>query len=458
MKRFLFACCLTLALSFMAQGAPPNVLLIISDDHSWTDYGFMDHPHIETPNLDQLASESLTYTRGYVTSPLCRPSLASILTGLHTHEHGITGNDIRVTGEGRRPQGMAARRHPDWAPRHEQLYAGFEQHSNVALTLKQAGYLTLQTGKWWENKPQRFGFTHAMTHGDPAKGGRHGDEGLKISREGIQPISDFLDQATEANKPFFIWHAPFLPHTPHNPPKELHDKYREREPNEFISRYYAMVEWFDQTCGELLSELDQRGLEENTVVIYVADNGWIQDPESGRFAPLSKQDPHEGGIRTPLMLRWPGRVAPRMDKETLVSSIDIAPTILKCCAVPVPASMSGHDLRDTEALTGRNTVYGSDGNHDIFDLDHRTSNLETRFIIRGDWKLLVHHPSPTLFQAYNGVFTGKEDNKEGAPELYHLGSDPHEKVNLAKEHPTKVETLRAALDEWWTGERYRGND
>ena len=124
----------------------PNVLLIISDDQSWTDYGFMGHPHIETPHLDKLAAESLTYTRGYVTSPLCRPSLASILTGLHTHKHGITGNDLQVPKkEGL--NGMASRKHPDWAPKHEQLYAGFVKHPNIARSLKDAGYLTLQTGK-----------------------------------------------------------------------------------------------------------------------------------------------------------------------------------------------------------------------------------------------------------------------------------------------------------------------
>ena len=96
-----------------------------------------------------------------------------------------------------------------------------------------------------------------------------------------------------------------------------------------------MVDWFDQTCGELLSELDNRNLAKNTIVLYVTDNGWIQDTESARFAPLSKQDPHEGGIRTPIMLKWPGNVTPEMDKTTLVSSIDLAPTILKACNIAV---------------------------------------------------------------------------------------------------------------------------
>ena len=448
--KFSIACLLGYAGMILVASAQdqPNVLLIISDDQSWTDYSFMGHPHIETPHLDKLASESLTYTRGYVTSPLCRPSLASILTGLHTHQHGITGNDIKVP-KGKKVGGMASRRHPDWAPKHEQLYAGFEKHPNVARSLKEAGYLTLQTGKYWEGRPQRSGFTHAMTHADPAKGGRHGDEGLKISRKGIQPIKDFLDESKSSNKPFFIWHAPFLPHTPHNPPKELHDKYRKHEPNEFISRYYAMVDWFDQTCGELLGEIHSRSLTENTIIVYITDNGWIQDPKSGKFAPLSKQDPHEGGIRTPVMIKWPGKIAPKMDKATLVSSIDVAPTILKCCQVTVPASMKGLDLRDSEALAQRNAVYGYDGNHDIFDIENRTANIETRYVVRGDWKLLLHHPSPTLFRAYNGVFTGKPDNKEGKPELYHLAKDPHETTNLAMQNPDKVVELTAALDQWW---------
>ncbi|MFT5192178.1 MAG: arylsulfatase A-like enzyme [Verrucomicrobiales bacterium] len=434
--------------SFANAQDRPNVLLIISDDQSWTDYGFMGHPHIETPHLDKLASQSLTYTRGYVTSPLCRPSLASILTGLHTHRHGITGNDIRVPKD-QKLKGMASRRHPDWAIKHEQLYAGFTKLPNVARSLGESGYLSLQTGKYWESQPQRAGFTHAMTHGDPAKGGRHGDEGLKVSRDGIQPIKDFLDESKSANKPFFIWHAPFLPHTPHNPPKELHDKYKKLESNEFVSRYYAMVDWFDQTCGDLLGEIDSRGLTENTIVIYITDNGWIQDSKSGKFAPLSKQDPHEGGIRTPVMIKWPGKVAPKMDKATLVSAIDVAPTILKCCKVDVPASMKGLDLRDTAALEKRNAIYGYDGNHDISDVENRTGNIETRYVIQGDWKLLLHHPSPTLFRAYNGVFTGRQDNKDGKPELYDLAKDPHEKSNLAMRNPDKVKALSEALHQWW---------
>ncbi|MGC6565772.1 MAG: sulfatase-like hydrolase/transferase [Akkermansiaceae bacterium] len=433
MKRFLFS--FLILVSAIARAEPPNIVLIISDDQSWNDYSFMGHEIIETPRLDQFAKESLTYTRGYVTSPLCRPSLASIFTGLDTPVHGITGNDISLDPEDRKSgkvRAMRSRVSPKYAPRHEHLYSEFRKHANLARLLKDSGYLTLQTGKFWEGDPKLMGFTHAMTHGDPRKGGRHGDEGLKISREGIAPIKSLMDESKKGGKPFFIWHAPFLPHTPHNPPKELYDKYLKLESNKFIARYYAMVEWFDQTCGELFDEVESRGLTGNTVFLYVTDNGWIQSPDSGRYAPLSKQDPHDGGIRTPIMVKWKGKIEPKMDKKTLVSAIDLAPTILKMCEVKVPAAMKGIDLRDGEALNKRDMIFGFDGAHDIADWKKTTTNLETRYVVKGDWKLL--------------------DNVGKPNELYNVSIDPWEKKNLLKEKPEKVKELSADLDAWWKAE------
>lgn len=423
----------------------PNVVLILSDDQSWTDYSFMGHKMIETPVLDKFAKESLTYTRGYVTSPLCRPSLASIFSGLHTPAHGITGNDIRKRGKSK---GKFNRNHLEEGKIHEQIYADYEKRDGLARLLGKAGYLSLQTGKWWEGKPQRHGFTHAMTHADPAKGGRHGDAGLKISRKGIKPIQGFLDEVAKEEKPFFIWHAPFLPHTPHNPPKEIFDKYLKKGESKFVARYYAMVEWFDQTCGELFEEFEKRGLSKNTIVIYVTDNGWIQSVDSGRYAPLSKQAPYEMGIRTPIMIKWPGKVESKMDKKTLVSSIDIAPTILKMAGVDVPKAMTGVDLRDTAALKKRDVVFGFDGNHDMFDINDRTANMESRYMVQGDWKLLLHD-SENYGLPYAGKPASHPNNLEGNPELYNVKEDPHEKNNLAKANPEKVAEMTKVLDAWW---------
>lgn len=442
MKRFL---CLLVSLASLPVVAEdrPNVVLILSDDQSWTDYSFMGHKVIETPALDQFAKESLTYTRGYVTSPLCRPSLASIFSGLHTPVHGITGNDLLVAGEKSKVPRTGA-----GGALHEQVYADFEKRDGLARLLKNAGYLTLQTGKWWEGTPQRHGFTHAMTHADPKRGGRHGDEGLKISRTGIKPIQSFLDEAAKEKKPFFIWHAPFLPHTPHNPPQALYDKYLAKGEGKFVARYYAMVEWFDQTCGEVFQELGKRGLAENTIIIYVTDNGWIQSADSGNYAPLSKQAPYEMGVRTPIMVKWAGKITPKMDKDTLVSAVDIAPTILRAAGVEVPKTMTGIDLRETETLKKRDMVYGFDGNHDIFDVDDRTTNMESRYIVQGDWKLLLHDPE-NYGLPYSGKSAAHPDNPEGKMELYNVMADPHEKKNLAEENPEKVAELTKALDAWW---------
>ncbi|MCH7224687.1 sulfatase [Haloferula sp. A504] len=441
MKRIVF---LFLASILAATADRPNVILILSDDQSWNDYGFMGHEIIETPRLDRLAEESVTFTRGYVTVPLCRPSLASLFTGLHPHRNGITGNDLSEAAGGKK----VPRNTESGAKLHQQLYDGFSKCPSLAGLLKDAGYLTLQTGKWWESDPKQHGFTHAMTHGDPNRGGRHGDVGLEVSRNGIAPIRSFLDEADKAKKPFFIWHAPFLPHTPHNPPKALFEKYKAKVDSPHVARYYAMVEWFDQTCGELFDELDKRGLTENTLVIYVTDNGWIQNPKSGGYAPLSKQDVHEGGVRTPIMLRWPGTLKPRMDKVTVVSSIDIPVTILEATGLEAPEAMTGLDLRDQKALEKRKAIFGSDYSHNIKDVSDRTGNLESVFVVAGRWKLILHNPANFPPPAYAGAGNGKPWNKKGDPELYQLLEDPWEKQNLADEHPEVLKELGGMLREW----------
>ena len=241
---------------------PPNVVLIISDDQASSDYGFMGHEVLVTPHLDRLAARSLVFEHGYVAAPLCRPSLATMITGRFPQHHGVVGNDV---------DGMNQRAALD-VP----LREAFHRHPSLVRLLSDSGYLTHQSGKWWEGSWQDGGFTHGMTHGDPKRGGRHGDEGLKIGREGMQPVTDFIDQAVSEQKPFFIWYAPFLPHTPHNPPKRLLSKYTGRGLALDIARYYAMCEWFDETCGQLLDHLAKRRLVDDTFVVFVNDNGWVQ--------------------------------------------------------------------------------------------------------------------------------------------------------------------------------------
>ena len=309
-----------------SQSERPNVLLIISDDQAWTDFGFMGHPAIETPELDALAEESMVFPRGYVPTALCRASLATIITGLYAHEHQLTGNDP--------PRGV------DRALMLEHIAAV----DTLPGLLGEVGYKSLQTGKWWEGDCRCGDFTEGMTHGDPKRGGRHGDLGLKIGRDTMAPAFDFIDACSEAGDPFFLWYAPFLPHRPHNPPERLLEKYRGEGVSDSIARYYAMCEWFDETCGQLLDHLDEKKLADDTIVLYVTDNGWIQRADNGRYAPRSKRSQYDGGLRTPIMVRWPGKVKPE-DRPELANSIDLAPTILKACGLAPTKAMQGIDLR-----------------------------------------------------------------------------------------------------------------
>jgi len=404
-----------------AAAAGPNVVMIIGDDQAWGDFGFMGHPAIHTPHLDRLASQSLVFTRGYVPSSLCRPSLATLATGLYPHQHRITSNDP----PGRPDRALMLRN------RQRQI-ANIERVPTLARLLGQRGYVSFQTGKWWEGNFSRGGFTEGMTHGDPARGGRHGDAGLKIGREGLEPIFDFLDR--HQGRPFFIWYAPFLPHQPHNPPEELLAHYREKTDSIHVARYWAMCEWFDQTCGELLAGLERRGLADNTLVVFVVDNGWIQQPDAARYAPRSKRSPNEGGIRTPIMLRWPGHIQARRDESTPVVSVDLVPTILGACGLEPTAEMPGVNLLDTERLAKREAIFGEIFTHDAVKVDDPASSLQYRWCIEGRWKLIL--PNPKLLP-------------DAQPELYDLEADPREDDDLAARRPQVVERLHTRIEQWW---------
>jgi uncharacterized sulfatase len=420
MIRGLFVGWLVCLATTISSAAPPNVVLIVSDDQGWTDYGFMGHPHLQTPRLDRLAKESLVFRRGYVTSSLCCPSLASLITGKYPHQHKITSNDP--------PGGQKDKE--AFATGRETMSRFMDAQPTLPRLLTQAGYLTLQTGKWWQGDYSRGGFTHGMT-----KGQRHGDAGLDIGRKTMQPIYDFIGKAKQTDKPFFVWYAPMLPHSPHNPPARLFDKYKSLTKSEHVARYWAMCEVFDETCGQLLDHLDEQKLAENTIVIYVTDNGWIQSEDKPQYAAKSKQSQYDGGLRTPIMVRWPGKVSPKTS-DTPISSLDILPTVLDAVGLKQPTDLPGLNLFDEAAVSKRETIFGECFTHDSHDLQKPFASLRWRWLIQGDWKLIV----PNSKNEPNEVV-----------ELYDLKADPHETKNLAEPQSERVAGLRKSLDDWWPG-------
>ncbi|MDA8988965.1 sulfatase-like hydrolase/transferase [Opitutales bacterium] len=397
----------------------PNVVMILSDDQGFGDYGFMGHEMIETPSLDRLASQSLRYDRGYVTTALCSSSLTTMLTGLYPHEHGTTGNDP-LKGISRQP----------WIDK-------FKNSPQLPKLLAKHGYISLHTGKYWHAHPKYSGFTHDMGATQ-----RHGSAySLSIGRDTMKPISDFLREAKGKEKPFFIWYAPFLPHTPHNPPADLEKKYRDIGAGG-QAKYYAMCEWFDQSCGQLLDDLDNLKLSDNTLVVYACDNGWGRlDGKRGSV----KASPYEQGVRTPIMFRWPAKISPQINSTDLASNLDLVPTILKACGIKPDERMSGIDLLNPKAVKKRKSIFLENFTHDMLDVDRPETALRARSIVEQNWKL-TRWTEPHVKLKSMVWQIGIPQEKV---ELFDLTKDPLESTNVSTLHPKKVEELTKQLNSWW---------
>ncbi len=425
-------CCLA-----SAAQERPNIVLIVSDDQGWTDYSFMGHAKIQTPNLDALAKQSVLFRNGYVPTALCRPSLMTMVTGLYAHQHGVTGNDPSPRYAKRGTQQDIRRR--------EQLIRLIDAVPTVPKLLANRGYRCHQSGKWWEGGFARGGFTHGMTRGFPQKGGRHGDDGLQIGRQGLAPIKNFIDQAVAQGQPFFVWYAPFMPHTPHTPPKHLLNKYQSIVESEKLARYFAMCEWFDETVGQLRKHLARTRIQEDTLIVYVCDNGWIQDPDRNGYAARSKQTPYEGGVRSPIMFCWPNHFQPN-DRTELCSSIDLAPTILSAAGIQPTRKMPGLNLLNHLKYgkpIQRDLIFGESFAHDIADLEKPEASLLHRWCRNGNWKLILTYDGEVNRYKTTHPRTDKR------PQLFDLSKDPFEKTNLAGDNPTIVSELAKAIKNWY---------
>ena len=416
----------------------PNIVFILGDDQHWSDYGFMGSREVRTPRLDALAKRSLTFKRGYVAAPICRPSLASMATGLFPHQHGITGNDVF--------------KNEDRANRDIPFRQAFHQKPSFIKQLVKLGYLAHQSGKWWEGSYHDGGFTHGMTHGDPKRGGRHGDMGLRIGRNGLQPIKEFVEHSQKVKKPFLLWYAPFLPHTPHNPPKRLLQNYLQEGRPMDQAKYLAMCEWFDETCGELLDFLDQQGQREKTLVIFTCDNGWStvssnrSDPNQKLFrgyAQRTKGSPYEGGTRNPILLSWPGKVEAE-DSPDLAHAVDLFPTIVSAAGGKYPKSLSGINLLDPEVRSVRKTVFGTTHSTHNMSLGNPDETLQYIWCIDGYWKLIKRYRGKDLSSHYSALHIWDTADFH----LYNLQNDSNELNDLAGSMPKRVKQMSAKIEQW----------
>lgn len=465
---FVLAFLLTLPLlTVAAEGAErPNVVLILSDDQAYGDFGFMGNRDVETPHLDRLAAQSARYPNGYVPSSVCSPSLATLLTGLYPHQNGIHYNHP--------PPGNAAFNRMTSLDE----YVGVRSRSFYLIrsvdTLPRllgdgAGYRTLQTGKFWEGHFSNAGFTDGMTLFKPVPGqsfggnrtladGRlaahgNGDAGLRIGRETMRPIYDFIDRC--GDRPFFVWYAPYLPHQPHNPPEKYFNLYNDKPgvTKQSIA-YYATISWFDDTVGELVDYFEEKGLAENTVFAFVVDNGWEagtrrfrQSPRESYHTKRSKRAPFDYGLRTPILIRWDGKVKPATH-QGLVSSVDLVPTLLAAAGLTKQArDLPGINLLPSATgqapLEPDRAVFGEIYPGDATSLGNPSRDVAYRWVRRGRWKLVVPH-------SHGGKkpWGGYVDSAA----LFDVVDDPDESVNRIDDPADAqqgAELLRL-LDDWWT--------
>jgi len=405
----------------------PNILLIVADDLGWNDVGYHGS-EIKTPAIDNLAESGVVLEQFYV-SPTCSPTRASLLSGRQASRFGILG-PIAGKSEQVLPIGTPT----------------------VASILKDAGYTTAITGKWHlglrpKNGPHKYGFeyTYGYLHGqiDPyTHRYKYGDrtwhrnnefvdeEGHAtdlITNEAMQYIRNYRDK----EKPFFLYVSYSVPHFPLNEEDKWAAPYRDTIDNHFRREYAAATAHMDDAIGQLVKTLEDEKLRENTLLVFISDNGaqenWlkVQDQYEGRYAPhdrLGDNQPlrdwkaslYEGAIRVPAIFNWPAKFKPtKIDQVTSVN--DILPTLADFSAAKIPVQT------EAEGLSLKKTLL------DNAVLNERLLYWRTprQFAVRdGDWKLV-----------YSGELA------DGASELFNIADDPNEKNDLADENKDIVQRL-----------------
>lgn len=364
----------------IAQAPQYNILLIVADDLAYDHYGFAGHPVLKTPSIDSLAAQSVRFPAAYVSSS-CRPTYATLLTGLPEHLHEVTY--IRGPALGEVP--------------------------TVADRLLNAGYSTFQAGKFWEGSPAIRGFTDNVPF-DGLTGN------LSIGRTSINPIFDFMDQTSS---PWFVWFSPAMPHSPHNAPDNFLAMYEGLGLDTATVEYFAMISWFDDVVGTLLQEV-----EDDTVVIFLADNGFVQSELPELFEPESKASSYEHGIRTQLLIRHPRHES--IMRAELSSAVDVTATILSIAGADY-SDLPGRDLM--APAPGDNPVFGSRSSRGLGTLP--LGVLLERWTRVDEWKLV--------------------DLENGEDRLHNLALDPEEKVNRIDdaEYSSILANLQNVLENLW---------
>ena len=399
----------------------PNIVLIVADDQGFDDFGFMGSEVIQTPNLDRLAQEGTVFTHGFVTASICDPSLRSLATGLHPYQWHLRKSALRKRGVDRR------------------IDSEIVDFVTLPRLLTRSGYRGYQAGKFFGGSYELAGFTDGMN--DAESDLRFGGPGRKLlGRKTIAPVLEFLDEVER--DPFFLWFAPMLPHRPFDAGPELRALYEGQGLSRASERYYANITRFDALVGELIEALEARGLREETLIVFLVDNGWDQGPtdkigkrwdsDGGR----GKRSMYELGFRTPIVFNWPGRIPADVVRDELVSSVDLFPTLLDHAGVEAPGDRSGVNLRGV--------IEGSDSWPRTYIAAHMRDIRSSGLRPEGA-KDKAHEPA-ALVRTEDWHYIDYEE--WGVGELFDVNRDPGQSRNVVADHPEVAARLREEISLW----------
>jgi arylsulfatase A len=410
----------------------PNIVFILIDDMGWTDLSCMGSTFYETPNVDRLAREGMKFTQAYAACTVCSPTRASLMTGKYPARLHITDY---IPGE-KHPK--AKLKIPDWT-KHLPL-----EEITIAKVLKSAGYATASIGKWHlgptEFFPDRQGFD--LNRGGCDKGqppsyfSPYRIPTLEDGPKGEYLTDRLTDEAVkfiEASKdrPFFLYLPHYAVHMPLQAKPEQLEKYRAKiKPgmDQKNAAYAAMVESVDQSVGRILATLEALKLSEKTIVVFSSDNGGLLEATSNKPLRVGKGSAYEGGIRVPLLFRWPGIVKPGSVSETPTITLDWYPTIVEAAG----AKLDSKQIVDGASLLP--LLRGVDGfvRDAIF------------------WHYPHYHGGGA--KPYSAVRQGDlrlvEFFEDDHVELYNLKDDVGETKDLAASMPEKAQQLRKLLSDW----------
>jgi len=398
---------------FDDRGAAPNVLLIMTDDQGWGDIRSHSNEKIDTPVADALAGQGARFDRFYVCS-LCAPTRASLLTGRYyprTGVHGVTRGAETMRAE----------------------------EVTLAEALHQAGYATGCFGKWhngahYPHNPNGQGFDEFLGF----CGGHwnnYFDTTLERNGQAFKSQGYITDVITDAaidfiksrkQQPFFCYVPYNAPHSPFQVPDKYFDKYKARGLDDTLACVYGMCENVDDNVGRLLSCLDEYGLSDNTIVLFLTDNGPNTDRYNGGMKGR-KGSMDEGGVRVPLFVRWPGRIEPGLRIEPLAAHIDVFPTIMELCGVSMPKTLpqDGKSLAPLLQSKSVDSVDWPDRRLHSFRWPDAKGRIHQGAVRTQQWRAVLRR---------NGWM------------LYDMVHDPGQKSNVAKAHPEVLASLQAAFE------------